>query len=232
MNIENLCVGQVVKNYRVLCEILGQEPKTSNSKKAQFKEWECYFRYHKEGQKIIIDEIYNSPLNKKDGRTESNKLRFTGNNNHAWKEYDNLIIPYDKMNNYGIYKITLNNNIYIGSTKVGFRKRFQEHNQGHEELMEHTYKLLQQGGTFEILHDMTEIEDVDLIRMIEDEYIKYYLLNPDWNVINKKSGAKSYKRTYEKKERLKSIRVKESDLYDAIQLLAKYGLIDEEGVDM
>ena len=75
MNIENLCEGQVVKNYRVLCEILGQEPKTSNSKKAQLKEWECYFKYHKEGQKIIIDEIYDTPLSIEDGRTNSNIIK-------------------------------------------------------------------------------------------------------------------------------------------------------------
>ena len=231
MNIENLKVGQVIKNYKVLCELLGQEIKTSNSKKSQLKEWERYFRYHKEGQKIIIDEIFKIPLSIEDGRTNANKLR-SGNNNHSWKEYNNLNILYDEMNNYGVYKITLNDDIYIGSTIKGFRKRFQEHNQGNDELMKHTYRLLQQGGVFEILHDMTGIEDVDLIRMVEDEYIKYYLLNPNWNVINRKSGAKSYKRTYEKKEKLKSIKIKESKLYDAIQLLAKHGLIDSEGVDM
>ena len=230
MKIENLKVGLIVKNYKEMCKLLEQEPKTSNSKKAQLKEWERYFDFFKDGQKIVITKIYNSPLNKIDGRTVSNKLRFTGNNNHAWKEYDNLIISYDKMNNYGIYKITLNNDIYIGSTKVGFRKRFQEHNQGHNELMQHTYDLLQRGGIFEILYDMTGVEDEELIRMVETEFINEYLLNPEWNVINKYKSSISYKSKYKKKK--KTIKIDEDKLYDAIQLLAKHGLIDKEGVEL
>lgn len=83
---------------------------------------------------------------------------------------------------------------------------------------------------FEILHDMTGIEDEELVRMVEDEAIKEYLLNPNWNVINRKPGAKSYNRTYKKKKKV--IRIDEDKLYEAIQLLAKHGLIDEEGVDM
>jgi len=75
MNINNLSVGQIVKNYKTMCEILGQQAKTSNSKKAQIKEWERYFKFHKEGQKIIIDEIYEKPLDVEDGRTNSNIIK-------------------------------------------------------------------------------------------------------------------------------------------------------------
>ena len=68
MNIENLKEGMVVKNYKELCKLLEIEPKTSNSKKAQFKEMNTLFSYHKEGQKIIIDEIYEEKKVKEDGR--------------------------------------------------------------------------------------------------------------------------------------------------------------------
>lgn len=70
MNIENLKEGMVVKNYKELCKLLGLEPKKANSKKAQLKEIERYFGYHKEGQKIIIDEIYKEKKPKKDKRVE------------------------------------------------------------------------------------------------------------------------------------------------------------------
>lgn len=76
MKIENLKIGQVLKNYKELCEVLGIEPKKtgSNPHKAQFKELERYCKYHKEGHKIVIDEIFSKELEKVDNR----KL---GNNN-------------------------------------------------------------------------------------------------------------------------------------------------------
>lgn len=75
MNIENLNEGQVIKNYKELCLLLNQEIKTSNSKKAQIKEWERYFKFHKEGQKIIIDEIYENILDINDGRKNANTIK-------------------------------------------------------------------------------------------------------------------------------------------------------------
>lgn len=62
MKIENLKVNEKIKNYKVLCEVLEVEPKTSNSKKAQLKELERYCKYHKEKTSFIIDEIYSEPL--------------------------------------------------------------------------------------------------------------------------------------------------------------------------
>ena len=63
MNLENLSEGQVVKNYKEMCNLLGEEVKKGgNIKKAQVKDWERYFTYHKEGHKFVIDEIYKTPL--------------------------------------------------------------------------------------------------------------------------------------------------------------------------
>ena len=45
--------NQIFKNYKELCAYLGEEPKKANSKVAQLKEWERYFLFRKEGQKII-----------------------------------------------------------------------------------------------------------------------------------------------------------------------------------
>jgi len=68
----NLYVCLVVKNYKLMCHLLQQEQKTSNSKKAQHKEWQRYFDYEKQGQKYIITEIYTEPLAKNDKRALGN----------------------------------------------------------------------------------------------------------------------------------------------------------------
>jgi hypothetical protein len=38
-----------VKNYKKMCELLNEEVKTSNSKKAQLKRWERYISWSKNG---------------------------------------------------------------------------------------------------------------------------------------------------------------------------------------
>lgn len=56
MKLENIYEGLVVKSYRQLCELLEIEITGGNSKKAQLKELERFVKYHKEGNKFIIDE--------------------------------------------------------------------------------------------------------------------------------------------------------------------------------
>ena len=73
MNLEKLEVGMVVKNYRSLCELLGVNTKTGNSKKSQLKDWERYFSYDKDGIKFVITEIHNNVKDK--------------NNNHGGSRY-------------------------------------------------------------------------------------------------------------------------------------------------
>ena len=69
MKIENLKEGMVVKNYKELCLLTNMIPCAGNSKKAQLKELERFVKYHKEGNKFAIDEIYDKPLDKMDGRS-------------------------------------------------------------------------------------------------------------------------------------------------------------------
>jgi hypothetical protein len=61
-----------LKNYKTLCEILNEKIKTGNGKLAQIKEWNRYFKHHKEGNKIIIDLVYDEPLEKEDDRKINN----------------------------------------------------------------------------------------------------------------------------------------------------------------
>lgn len=89
--------------------------------------------------------------------------------------------------------------------------------------MQHTYEMLHQGATFNILDDISKIEDEALVRMIENEYIQYFINNTDFNVVNKKENAYSLK---EKKEKYKTLKIKESKYKQAIQLLVYNGLLD------
>ncbi|MGL5327748.1 MAG: GIY-YIG nuclease family protein [Peptostreptococcaceae bacterium] len=221
MDLRNIKVGMVVKNYRVMCKILNEPIRDGNSKTSQIKEWERFFCFHKEGIKFIIDDIYESPKNK----PKLNQNRF-GRGNHNWTEYENFKIPYSMRNNYGVYKITNGDNIYIGSTKVGFRKRFMQHRKCKDTNMKHVKDLLLSGGDFEILFDMTDVIDIDLIRMVEDYFIKYFMYNKKYNCVNVING--SYK---EHSDKYISIKVKENNYISAIQLLVQNGLIEPQYED-
>jgi len=85
MNIQTLTSGLILKNYKDLCATLDIKPSSSNnSRKAQYKELERYCTYTKQGQKIIINEIFAEPLPKLDHRKDLDK---EGNNS---KYVDNI----------------------------------------------------------------------------------------------------------------------------------------------
>lgn len=72
MRISNLQQGMILKNYKELCKVLEIPVKAGgDSKKAQFKELERYVKYHKEGNKIIIDEILSEVKAKVDNRANN-----------------------------------------------------------------------------------------------------------------------------------------------------------------
>jgi len=68
MNTQHLEVGQIHKNYKELCSVLGEKVKTGNSKERQLVDWSRYFKWEKEGNKFIIIKIHEKPLNKIDNR--------------------------------------------------------------------------------------------------------------------------------------------------------------------
>jgi hypothetical protein len=72
MNINNIKVGEVYKNYKVLCEVLEDTIKAGKGKKLQLKEWERYFEYNKQGHSFMITNIYKTPKEKEDMRKGGN----------------------------------------------------------------------------------------------------------------------------------------------------------------
>ena len=196
MKIENLKEGMVIKNYKELCRYLEWNTTTGNAKKSQFIDLERYCKYHKEGQKIVVDEVFETPLpsNSQSGRPTSIISEFC--------------IDEDKFNNGGVYIIQLGNEIYIGST-VNFRQRFNAHRSKSNTKLPQTKDLIERGGQMSILHDMTGIEDIELIRMVEEEYILFYTHETDYDVINRRIGASTFEKPKKSKIKYKTIKIEE-----------------------
>jgi len=76
-----LSIGMAIKNYREMCFILEEKEKKGKSRLLQIANWERYFKWHKDGQKFIIDEVFEMPIEKIDnrGKTENNKAKYLTN---------------------------------------------------------------------------------------------------------------------------------------------------------
>ena len=209
-------MGQIIPNYRKLCKILGIKIADGSSKACQMKDLERYFKYHKSGNKIIIDEIYLEPLPKIDGRGGNQ------GGGHNRKDFPNFLISTKDENKIGVYKIILNNDIYIGSTIVGFRHRFLSHNNEKCNSVPFTYDMLKDGAIFDIIEICEGLSEPQ-IRKIENLYIEEYKKDINWNLINSKS-AWSYT---EPKQRYKNIniKVKAEDHGKTLKLLKELNLI-------
>lgn len=62
MNLDNLTAGQVVPNYRVMCQLLNEPERGGTAKTAQGKVWSRHFTFTKKGHKYIIHSIHPEPL--------------------------------------------------------------------------------------------------------------------------------------------------------------------------
>lgn len=63
LNTSELVIGDY-NTYKQLCNILKEPIKTGNAKSAQLKEWKRYFDYEKIGNKFLILDVYEEPLEK------------------------------------------------------------------------------------------------------------------------------------------------------------------------
>jgi hypothetical protein len=86
MNLDNLQIGQEIKNYKELCKLLEEPTKDGGkAKEYQLKDFQRYFGFEKEGRKFIIKEIYDEPLEKEDGR-------MFGNNSIYSNDIQNILL--------------------------------------------------------------------------------------------------------------------------------------------
>lgn len=71
-NIENLKEGDTFKDYTSLCKSINIKPVGGDAKKERLEDLKRYFEYEKKGREFKIMKIYNSPLQKIDGRSSGN----------------------------------------------------------------------------------------------------------------------------------------------------------------
>ena len=89
---------KIYKNYKEICAAMDWNPICGNYKKARLKDLGSMCKYHKEGQKIVIDEIYENPIEKNDNRKNNG-----GHNTSKLPEIQRLIV-YNLVNYYDIDK--------------------------------------------------------------------------------------------------------------------------------
>jgi hypothetical protein len=93
-NAQKFELGQEIKNYKVLCQMLNQEEKGGKQKQLQLVDFQRYFEYQKVGQKFIITDIFDEPLEKEDKRKQ-------GNNSIYVKYIEVILLHYlSKQKNY------------------------------------------------------------------------------------------------------------------------------------
>ena len=71
MKVDNLEVGMTYKNYPELCKVLECDEKKGKSRTLHIKDFDRYFRYTREGNAYIIDEVYSEPKEKTSNKRNS-----------------------------------------------------------------------------------------------------------------------------------------------------------------
>ena len=178
VDVSNLTAGMVVKNYKKMCNLLGDEVKVGgSSKQAQLGDWRCYFDWERSGQKYIITTIYEVPLEKED------KRKF-GNNRGHYFECESYKVNKDLSMRKGVYKIQQGMNIYIGSTIESFRGRFRKHYEMGT-CMPYTREMLLNGGEYSVLWVAPENATESEIRRKEQFFIREYARNNEYHLVNR-----------------------------------------------
>ena len=102
---------KIYKNFRELCEELNWKVGTGKQKKLQLEELSRLCNWHKDGNKIVIDEIYEVAKEKIDGRAnnggnstkstkETDKRANNGNNGHSTSKYEMIdTLIYEQLSN-------------------------------------------------------------------------------------------------------------------------------------
>lgn len=125
MDISKLEVGMVVKNYKELCELLGENQKGGNSKKSHLIDMERYFKYTKIKHSFVIDDILEKPLEKIDGGIYSNLIQ---------KAIIDLLISEKSNGNEGIFLTTNDLLIALNMVNYNYKTGMFDYNKLSKEL--------------------------------------------------------------------------------------------------
>lgn len=210
--LQMLVDNQSELSYRELTNFLELPYLRGYSKDKQLNELSKICKIEKNKTKYKITEIYDEIID--DNRRKSHFSELTN-------------ISKEDEHKAGIYKIQLDNDIYIGQTN-DFKRRFYQHyydqNIRYKGFGADTEKLLRNGGSFEVL----EFEDNVEQRLLKENYwVKYYSQN-DYNILNtEKLLSNKNSRKKRNKPDTKCIKVLTKNYNEAIQLLKDKGLLYE-----
>lgn len=210
--LQILVDNQSELSYRELTNFLELPYLRGNSKDKQLSELSKICKIEKDKTKYKITEIYDEIID--DNRRKSHFSELTN-------------ISKEDEHKSGVYKIQLDNDIYIGQTN-DFKRRFYQHYYGqnirYKGFGTDTEKLLRNGGSFEVL----EFEDNIEQRLLKENYwVQYYSQN-GYNILNtEKLLSNKNSRKKRNKPKTKCIKVLTKNYNEAIQLLKDKGLLYE-----
>ena len=210
--LQILVDNQSELNYRELTNFLELQYIRGYSTDKQLNELSKICKIEKNKTRYKITEIYDEIID--DNRRKSHFSELTN-------------ISKEDEHKAGIYKIQLDNDIYIGQTN-DFKRRFYQHYYGqnirYKGFGADTEKLLRNGGSFEVL----EFEDNVEQRLLKENYwVQYYSQN-GYNILNtEKLLSNKNSRQKRNKPNTKYIKVLAKNYNEAIQLLKDKGLLYE-----
>ena len=110
------------------------------------------------------------------------KLRLSDNYKQSCVDnFNKLNLSLENMHKAGVYKIELNNTIYIGQTN-NFYSRFNQHLKGYNKAGSDTCGLLKDGGIFSVI----ELEDDKVKRLSRETFwINNFRIDQNHKCINK-----------------------------------------------
>lgn len=173
------CDNQQELSYKKICDITNEPYYTGgNVKKKEIEYWNNFVNMEKNKNKykFISMKTNEDILNKK----KFNEIKYFNDlnlksDNH--NKYKNFNISKDDCTKSGVYKIQLNNEVYIGQTK-NFIERFRRHYGNGKAVIR---KMLRDGASFNIL----EFENDKNKRIkLEKKWILYYKNNIIFDVKN------------------------------------------------
>ena len=218
---KGLEVGNTYKSLKDICNTLKLKYKDgSSSKNALLKKIESEYKIEIKDNSYTVLERFDIPKEIPDKRKETK-----GNNLGKRKIFNNLLIEKENEDRIGVYKIVLDNNIYIGSTIQGFRKRFIGHNNKINNKVPFTSEMLGNGAIFEVIEFCDGLSEIE-IRNLENKYIKQYREDNDWNLINSRDAWDYIKKQKQKYKTIK-IKVKDEDYESTLEFLKDNNLISE-----
>lgn len=98
-NIIKLEKGKVFKNYKELCTFMDWSVKGGNGKIADLKKLDTICKWHKEGNKYIVDEVFTKAKKKTDNRGKSMNSRGNNKNQYINNIELNMLMLLAKDNN-------------------------------------------------------------------------------------------------------------------------------------